>query len=209
LSSLTELADKYGTDRGSIRHGYTDLYEPLFQEYRSTRGQLLEIGVVENDKNPEQTGAGIKMWLSWFHDLMYVHGLDVQASPFGENEVVDYTHWVGDQGDPPILCELRKTLDKLCIVVDDGSHRTQDQLMSLALLWPQVKSGGYYAIEDLASKKDDGAYESTQQILDTWPEVTSDMLPNAVCEQWSGTIQDIHWYHRERTNSHLAVLEKA
>jgi hypothetical protein len=39
-------------------------------------------------------------------------------------------------------------------IIDDGSHFQEDQQVSLGLLFPQVKSGGYYIIEDVVDYKD-------------------------------------------------------
>lgn len=38
------------------------------------------------------------------------------------------------------------------IIIDDGSHMQQDQQISFATLFPVVKSGGYYVIEDVANQ---------------------------------------------------------
>ena len=39
-------------------------------------------------------------------------------------------------------------------IIDDGSHFQEDQQVSLGLLFPQVKSGGYYILEDVVDYKD-------------------------------------------------------
>ena len=48
--TLTELANKYNTDKGtnpsSTRHGYTPLYERYTDHFRNDPIKLLEIGVV-------------------------------------------------------------------------------------------------------------------------------------------------------------------
>jgi len=35
------------------------------------------------------------------------------------------------------------------IVIDDGSHRFEDQMTTFAWLWSSVKRGGVYVVEDI------------------------------------------------------------
>ena len=45
--------------------------------------------------------------------------------------------------------ETVKKFDSLDIIIDDGSHRIQDQLKSFNLLYPKLKESGVYIIEDI------------------------------------------------------------
>jgi hypothetical protein len=42
-------------------------------------------------------------------------------------------------------------------IIDDGSHRLDDQIASFVLLWNKVKSGGKYFIEDIAGESQKNA----------------------------------------------------
>ena len=39
--------------------------------------------------------------------------------------------------------------DNMDMILDDGSHRFQDQRATLELLWEKLAPGGYYIIEDI------------------------------------------------------------
>ena len=39
--------------------------------------------------------------------------------------------------------------EQLDIVIDDGSHRFLDQQATLHVLWPRVRPGGFYIVEDV------------------------------------------------------------
>ena len=65
--TLTDLANKYGTDKGTrecgTRHDYTLTYEKFLEPLRNNTLNLLELGVVM-----EGTGGGhsLKMWYEYF-----------------------------------------------------------------------------------------------------------------------------------------------
>jgi hypothetical protein len=57
---------------------------------------------------------------------------------------------VGSQGDPAALMRwVRESGGRFDLIVDDGSHESQDQFTSLTCLWPHLNPGGFYFIEDL------------------------------------------------------------
>lgn len=74
LASLDDIANKYGTDKGTAypaanRHGYTLFYEPLMEKYRDEKIKLLEIGVC---LEVGTGGESIYMWNEYFqHGLTY------------------------------------------------------------------------------------------------------------------------------------------
>ena len=81
--NLTDLADRYGSDKGSAKHRYTELYHMLFHPYRQRRINFLEMGLLIG--GPEQGHAAdrqttdlpsIRMWLEYFPKAR-IHGLDV------------------------------------------------------------------------------------------------------------------------------------
>lgn len=59
---------------------------------------------------------------------------------------------MGDQADVGFLQRFAAdtTADGLFdLVIDDGGHSMEQQIVSLERLWPAVKPGGLYVIEDL------------------------------------------------------------
>ena len=55
----------------------------------------------------------------------------------------------GDQSDPAFMDYAVRILGQLDFVIDDGGHHANDQQVSFEALWPIVKRGGHYVIEDL------------------------------------------------------------
>ena len=57
---------------------------------------------------------------------------------------------VGDQGNRSTLEEwVRRSGGEYTAVIDDGSHRNADIMAAFTTLWPHVRPGGFYFIEDL------------------------------------------------------------
>jgi demethylmacrocin O-methyltransferase len=54
----------------------------------------------------------------------------------------------GDQGYTQDLARIPGTFD---VIIDDGSHRSDHQILSLNYLWDKVNPGGLYVVEDLHS----------------------------------------------------------
>ena len=55
----------------------------------------------------------------------------------------------GDQSDSEFLLKLVNEIGFLDIVIDDGSHINSHVIKSFEILFPYVKDGGLYIIEDL------------------------------------------------------------
>lgn len=128
--TLTDLAATRGTDKGD--HGYCPHYEEHFAALRLEPVTLLEIGV--------QSGASLRMWADWFPNAI-VYGIDNDpAAVVNEGRI------------STITCNVRTfDPDRLYdIVIDDGSHADADITEAFAILWPYVKFGGWYVVEDLA-----------------------------------------------------------
>lgn len=135
MSSLFELGNKYGTDK--VIHEYLPYYATRFMEFRVDSVTLLEIGVMD--------GASLRMWRDYFAFAM-IYGIDVvQESIFSEERIECFK---GKQEDEQFLNGVLEHTGELDIVIDDGGHRGIQHVASFNVLWPHVKPGGWYCIED-------------------------------------------------------------
>lgn len=158
LKTLDELAILHETDRASVftrtyakPHGYAEHYDHIFTPLRDKPVKMLEIGVAG--------GEGIKMWLAYFaHPDTRVFGVDnVQATnpwntvfEFDANKEKRYRFVHGDQSDETFWkCFAVDYGADWDIIIDDGSHYNSDIITSFNALWPLLKPGGFYAVEDL------------------------------------------------------------
>lgn len=141
--TLEELGKKHGTDK--VEHGYLPIYDKLFSCMRTATMSMLEIGV--------WTGSSILMWRDYFQNGTIV-GLDINFDKcridLTQKENKNVFLYTCDQSKHRKLvecvCEMRKKYD---IIIDDGSHDSSHQQISMITLWPWLKFGGTYVIEDL------------------------------------------------------------
>jgi Methyltransferase domain len=174
--SLTAIMNLHGSDKGtlhgysygfSVGHGYTFPYEQLFASRRDQPITLLEIGI--GPRQPGVTGAAIlgrsrrsrgsvTGWREYFPRAS-VHAADIVDCRHlaGERLTVHVT----DQSSRDSLDSLARTIGSpLDVVIDDGSHASAHQQITLATLLPHLADDGIYVIEDLQWQPrglDDGA----------------------------------------------------
>lgn len=143
-ADLTELATRFGSDKWGV-HFYTPHYERHFAPYRDQRVRVLELGI-GGYESPEHGGASLNMWRHYFRRGL-VYGVDVHDKT--ALELPRMRTVCGDQGDPEFLARLADRIGPLDIVVDDGSHLSDDVLTSFRVLFDRLSPGGLYVIEDL------------------------------------------------------------
>jgi len=142
---LGELAVRFGSDKWGGVHWYTQHYDRHFAHLRDRPIRLLEIGI-GGYIVPTAGGASLRMWKHYFPRAL-VYGIDkFDKSPLDEQRL---TTIVGDQNDAAFLTDVVERYGPFDIVVDDGSHLNSHQLASFETLFPLLRSGGWYVIEDL------------------------------------------------------------
>jgi hypothetical protein len=186
---LAYLAAKHGTDKGlqDVRHRrgerivppqiplpgrlgrtvtlsgkrYTTTYGRFFGPLQDSQINLLEIGI--------DHGASLAMWEDFF-SLATLHAIDIERRC--KKYRTDRTSvYIGSQTDPVFLAEVVRHTGALDVVIDDGGHTMEQHRVSLVALWPHVKPGGMYVIEDLHTaylrKFGGGGKDSTVEVLKT------------------------------------------
>jgi SAM-dependent methyltransferase len=142
--NLTDLFDKYGSDKGTAghSHGYAASYELLIP--RSTQ-RIVELGIGTH-LNFNGSCGSILAWLEWLESGI-VYGFDIN-DPTVEIKSERFRFVKGDQGSREDLEKLAREVGQCDAIIDDGSHLSQHQLLSLDVLWNCLKPGGVYVIED-------------------------------------------------------------
>lgn len=147
MDELTRLANHYASDKGTVapsegHHGprlhFTTVYGRYFEALRDKPITLLEIGV--------GSGPSLKMWYDYFPKAR-IHAIDVVPQKQHDNDRVT-TH-ICDQSDRVALAKLMQQIGPLDLLIDDGSHVVMHQQVSLGALFPHLKPGAQYWIEDL------------------------------------------------------------
>jgi hypothetical protein len=139
FDELTSLADKYGTDKGSSAHHYTEVYGHFFRGLKDKAVKLCEIGV--------GGGESLKMLADYFTKAE-LYGIDkLDASKLDSGRIHTF---IADQSKRSDLQKFAaKHGDNYDIILDDGGHTMEQQQVSFGYLFKLVRPGGYYIIEDL------------------------------------------------------------
>lgn len=134
--TLDALAIAFNTDKSTNIHGFTKKYEQYFEPLRQTPLKLLEIGV--------QSGASLRMWKHYFPNAQIV-GLDYYPVDVMEEDRIKIVQ--GESSNKKALEEvlLHGPYD---IIIDDASHQNEPTLKCFEYLFPRMKPGGIYVIED-------------------------------------------------------------
>ncbi|APX91184.1 hypothetical protein BV394_13835 [Brevirhabdus pacifica] len=150
---LTELANRFGSDKGSDKHRYTELYHMLFQPYRDRKITLMEMGLLiggpEHGEDPDRETPdlpSIRMWLEYFRNARII-GLDVSDFSWFRHDRFRFVRC--DMDSRAQLAKAGDSLPVCDIIIDDASHASHHQQNAFLEMFPRLKSGGLYIIEDL------------------------------------------------------------
>jgi hypothetical protein len=156
MADLARLFSAHGSDKDS--NGYSSLYSALFTHLREAPISLLEVGIgtmvpgvnssMKGYASDEyKPGASLRAWRDWFPNAK-IRGIDVQMDcMFWEDRIETYP--VDSTDAHACRVWLESPLQQFDVIIDDGSHYDQHQLATLKNLWPALKEGGYYVIEDV------------------------------------------------------------
>ncbi|MBH1974572.1 MAG: hypothetical protein I8H94_05785, partial [Rhodobacteraceae bacterium] len=151
--NLTDLADRFGSDKGSTKHRYTELYHMLFHPYRNQPITFLEMGLfiggpehgVSADRKTDDLPS-IRMWLEFFPDAM-IHGLDVSDFSWFHHDRFAFHRCDMDAREN--IATARAIMPAFDIIIDDASHASHHQQNGFLEMFDLLKPGGLYIIEDL------------------------------------------------------------
>lgn len=180
--TLDQLGLLHGADKSSAGHGFASIYERYLQGRRDSRVTVLEIGVWR--------GASLRMWRDYF-PLGRIFGIDLNpsaASQAGPRIAI----FIGDQTDEQLLGRVVECTGPLDVVIDDGGHRVEQQMPTLAFLWAHLKPGGIYIVEDTHTSYLESYGMGWRRSGTTISELT-------------GYVDDLHrdWHHEETTHADL------
>jgi hypothetical protein len=119
---------------------YFEVYEKHFSRYRNREIVILEIGVSQ--------GGSLQMWKSYFGDKAKIYGIDVdpRCKVLEEENIKIF---IGSQANKTFLQEIKTQIPPIDILIDDGGHTMNQQIVSFEELYDHVKEDGIYLCEDV------------------------------------------------------------
>ncbi len=140
-NSLRAFAQARQDGRGIWKwNHYFDVYDRHLSRFRNTDVSILEIGIFG--------GGSLDMWRDYFGPSAKIYGVDIQPScrAYATHGIEIF---IGDQANREFWQRVRASVPRLDIVIDDGGHRYEQQVVSLQELLPFIAPGGVYICEDI------------------------------------------------------------
>ena len=200
--NLNIIGFLHGTDKCGV-HSYTTHYMTHLKKFRLKRINLLEIGVGGYD-SPILGGESLRMWKSYFlHGKIY--GVDIyDKSPLQERRIKIFK---GSQVDKGFMCKVIDQIGEIDIIIDDGSHINNHVIETFNHLFPKLKNGGVYVIEDTQTSYWESCGGDSKDLNN--PKTTMNFFKNLTdslnCEEFlipdykknyfDETIISMHFYH--------------
>lgn len=202
---MNDLQHYFENNQGRLIHKwqhYFEVYDRHFSRFRDREINILEIGLYQ--------GGSIEMWKHYFGPKATIYGLDINPA-CKELEEENVKIYIGSQSDRTFLRQLIKELPAIDILIDDGGHTMQQQIISFEELFKIVKKDGVYLCEDCHTSywrdygggyKRSGSYiEYTKNFIDSinaWHSKANKLQVN----DFTRTAKSVHFYDS------IVVVEK-
>ena len=118
---------------------YFQVYEELFSKYIGKEIVFVEIGVLH--------GGSLFMWKEYFGNKARIIGIDLHPKA-KELEKYGFDIFIGSQSDINFWKDFYTKVGKIDILLDDGGHENNQQIITLNESIPNIKDGGIILTED-------------------------------------------------------------
>jgi hypothetical protein len=157
------------------QHNYHNFYPKFIEHYKAFNDlAMLEIGI--------ENKYSLNLWLNYYPNA-YIYGADINVADEGER----YKIFKIDQSNEKQLNILMTSITKpLFLILDDGSHIPEHQILSFNLLFNKLLPGGTYIIEDIET-----SYWSKNKIYN-YETKYGYHHPNSVVEFFKLVVDDVN-----------------
>jgi hypothetical protein len=144
MDKLSQIAQGHDTDKGLQHHCYTPVYDKYFNQFIGKGITFLEIGIGGYEyKN--RGGGSLNMWAEYFENAKII-GVDLyDKSEIKKDSRVEIHKFRQDDGMAFFNLFQQGIPD---VVVDDASHRNDLTIQTFKVVFPYLKEGAIYVIED-------------------------------------------------------------
>lgn len=125
----------------SLKHStYFQVYEELLSQFRNKDFTFVEIGVLN--------GGSLFMWREFFGEKARIIGVDL--NPLAKKWEKDgFEIHIGSQSSPEFWNQFFKDVGMIDVLLDDGGHTEEQQIITTAQCVPFIKDGGILIVEDV------------------------------------------------------------
>ncbi len=203
---LDRIALESGTDKSSNSHNYTEIYAEYFAPFRDQPIKFLEIGI--------STGCSAWLWDRYFTNAE-LHLIDNRLELLQHSKPERAHYHIVDQADAKALKRFAASVGgNFDIIIDDGGHYMDQQIISFQTLFPFLRSGGLYIVEDLHTSYwrqfgGGGTAENPKAGEGTAVEFLKNLVEDlnytsglTACGDWKKTPKEI-WMHLSEFQKHI------
>lgn len=167
---LSELCEKYGTDKGFVNpdaekpynwipHSYSTYYHSIFNLSRENVRYVFECGLGTNNSDliksnmsvNRMPGASLRVWRDYFYNAQIFGGDIDKEILFEENRIK--TFFMDQLNSSSIKSMWRNIkIENFDIIIDDGLHTPEANLNFFYNSFNKLKKSGVYIIEDTKNK---------------------------------------------------------
>jgi SAM-dependent methyltransferase len=119
---------------------YFEIYHRHLAKFVGRSPVVVEVGIY--------SGGSLPMWKHYFGPGCHVHGIDIDPECIAYNGA-DTTVHIGDQADRAMWRRFREAVPQVDILIDDGAHTPEEQVVTLEEMLPHLRPGGVYICEDV------------------------------------------------------------
>ena len=125
-------------------HHYFSVYERHFNKFIGKKPTILEIGIFK--------GGSIQLWNDYFDNECFIYAIDIDPKCLEIeklNNVKNIKLELGNQEEPEFWRKYLKNKPKFDIVIDDGGHTMNQQIVTYDKVYNHMSNNGVYLCEDL------------------------------------------------------------
>ena len=128
------------SDYRSTKHtNFFYIYNDLLKKYKDKEITIVEIGVA--------SGGSLFMWKNYFNSKARIIGIDFNpGSKRWEN--YGFEIYIGNQSDPNFWKNFFEKIGKVDILIDDGGHTNEQQIITFLNTFEHINDEGLLIIED-------------------------------------------------------------
>jgi hypothetical protein len=135
--NLNHFDDRIGTDKNTAHKFVSFFYETEFKKYKNKKISLLEIGI--------NGGGSLYLWGKYFEDGNIL-GIDIVDKIQNQWKGLSNVKYLIDDAYDPNISE---SLQKFDIIIDDGPHSLESQILCIKQYLNKLNTGGILIIEDI------------------------------------------------------------
>jgi hypothetical protein len=199
---LDELGRISQTDKSSDHHDYCKVYESYLSSFKYSNVSVIEIGVGGYEFT-DRGGQSLRMWYQYFPNGKII-GIDIYKKEGIINDRTEF--WQGSQTDENLMKTIidREENAEIRIVIDDASHVNKLTIETFKKVFPMLKSGDLYFVEDVhtsywedhfSGNEKPGAKSTTMGFFtELTHQLNHETIQPKYKNMYAGKIEFIHFY---------------